>query len=345
MRRVLPSIFLALSPFTAFSQDTVPFVFPSAPGPSAGNPAGSKSGSEPEERPDCSLAKAGLPKDTIVVAAGSYAGRKTGFQMAGEPEMEATQFDVAVHSDKPIALLLGAYEPTIWAIGWTKQTNIVAVFATGYHRQAVAGLPKGTPLLTSTYKGKEGCGAHYLSVAADLDWLNPKSRELFGLPVERVHLPNPNGLIDIVESSRPKTAYVTSPHTPAASFRDKNAPPAGQAGLQLAVSKGLIRPANPLDIETVKAHYEELASKTKPKRDLPPVAGQAEGMPKYRLPPMNPGHTYVVLKDFRIPVGLTGVNQTSFVVPKGNKPPSGNPGFTVVIDLNKAIPCSGVFCR
>jgi len=32
----------------------------------------------------------------------------------------------------PVVLMLGAYEPTVWNIGWTQGTQIVAVMASGY---------------------------------------------------------------------------------------------------------------------------------------------------------------------------------------------------------------------
>jgi hypothetical protein len=44
------------------------------------------------------------------------------------------------------------------AESWSKGTRIVAVFVTGYHRQAVAGLPKGTPLIVSSQEEKQPCG-------------------------------------------------------------------------------------------------------------------------------------------------------------------------------------------
>ena len=76
------------------------------------------------------------------MAAGSYSGRLVPFQI-DQSGHQATQFDIGVHADKPVALLLSAYAPTIWSLGWTQNTRIVAVFATGYHCQAVAGLPPG----------------------------------------------------------------------------------------------------------------------------------------------------------------------------------------------------------
>ena len=54
--------------------------------------------------------------------------------------------------------MLGAYEPTIRNIIWSEKTHILAVLVEGYHRQAVAGLEKHTPLVISSYDNKGPCG-------------------------------------------------------------------------------------------------------------------------------------------------------------------------------------------
>ena len=51
-------------------------------------------------------------------------------------------------------LILADHKPSIWDIGWTEDTEIIGVFATGYHRQAVAGLPKETPIKSVLSKTK-----------------------------------------------------------------------------------------------------------------------------------------------------------------------------------------------
>lgn len=156
----------------------------------------------------CSFVGLGLPVDTIVIAAGAYSGRPLLFQI-DQSGNAATQFDVAIHADKPVALLLAAYAPAIWSISWSRGTRVVAVFATGYHRQVVAGLPKETPLITSSYDEKGACGYNYLSNDHGLGWINPKARSVFGAAVTRVYDKAPGGRLDVVESTRAQTAYAT----------------------------------------------------------------------------------------------------------------------------------------
>lgn len=338
MKPTLTFSSLILASATALAQSTVPFA--------AGEQARATADSVATAITNCSFIDKSLPKDTIVVAAGAYSGRKTNFQI-DQSGHEATQFDVAVHSDKPIALLLGAYEPTVWSIGWTKGTRVVAVFASGHHRQAVAGLPKGTPVITSSSAEQGACGGNYVGVDSGLAWVNPKARAVFGVDATRVYNKPSNGLIDIVEASRAKTDYVTSPDTPPESFRDPKAPLAGQAGIEAAVAKGLLRPLTTADIETVRAHYLANATKTGVgKPDIPPVAGGSSANTlEIRLPSLSMHNTYVVLKPFVYPAGLYGGHSVSFLILKGVPTPTGNAGHSMVIDLNKPNACSGPICR
>jgi hypothetical protein len=49
-------------------------------------------------------------------------------------------------------------DPSIWNIGWTRGTRILAVLVSGYHRQVVAGLEPQVPTLQSTFSNKGECG-------------------------------------------------------------------------------------------------------------------------------------------------------------------------------------------
>lgn len=326
------------------AQTTVPFTMGGQPQGSV--PFKETPGSVTEVA--CSFAGKGLPPDTIVIAAGGYTGRKLDFQI-DQSGHEATQFDIAVHADKPVALLLGAYEPTIWSIGWSKGTKVVAVFATGYHRQVVAGLPKGTPLIVSSHEEQQPCGYGYIGGDGNLGWINPKSRAVFGVEATRLYNRNVKGLVEIVETTRQKTDYVTSPDSPPESFRDKTAPLAGTAGLEEAIKKGLLRPLTDADIRMVQQHYIANAPEGPSglKGDIPPLAGARADTPSSDLAPKIGKHrAYVVLKPMVFPAGLYGGNLATFVVPKGTAAPTGNPGHSTVYDLNQpSSACQGPMCR
>jgi hypothetical protein len=281
----------------------------------------------------CSLPGAKLPADFAVYAAGAYAGRKAGFQI-DQSGHEATRIDVAVHSPgKPVVLMLGAYEPTVWNIGWSQGTRVVAVLVSGYHRQAVAGLEKSTPLLVSTYDNRGPCGYFYVA-ENNLGGLNPTARKLFGRPVNMVY-PAVRGKAAVGEPITADVKLVTSPDVTPDSFQDKSAPVAGRPGLEDAVARGLLRKATEQDAQA----WADAVAANAPQSDLPPVAGQ--GIPRPKGPSIY--NAYVVLKPFTFPAGLYGAHSATFLVLKGVPRPAGNPGHSAVYDFN-TLDCQGAVC-
>jgi hypothetical protein len=295
--------------------------------------ADGKSRESPPQKPICGFPELKLPPDFSIFAAGAYSGRTISYQI-DQSGHEGTQIDVAVNNpDKPVVLMLGAYEPTIWNIGWSKETKILAVLVGGYHRQAVAGLDKGIPLLVSSYDNKGPCGFFYIT-PDNLAPLNPLSKRVFGRPVDMVY-PATKGKVDVGMPMPAGGTLVRSADITPESFYDKNAPIAGPAGLEDAVRKGLLRKATASDAEA----WAEAVSQNSPQRDIPPVAGQ--GVPKPPKPPIYNG--YVVLKPFTYPSGLYGGNSATFLIPKGVPKPVGNPGHSAVYDFN-TLKCQGAVC-
>jgi hypothetical protein len=91
--------------------------------------ADGKSQERPPQKPVCGFPELTFPTNLSVLAAGAYSGRKISFQI-DQSGHEGTQIDVAVNSpDRPVVLMLGAYEPTVWNIGWSKETRILAVWS------------------------------------------------------------------------------------------------------------------------------------------------------------------------------------------------------------------------
>jgi HAMP domain-containing protein len=275
----------------------------------------------------CGFPNLVLPHDFTVVAAGGYSGRLTDFQI-DQSGHQATQIDVAVHHpDKPVVLMLGAYEPTIWNIGWSAQTRVLAVVVSGYHRQAVAGLDKSVPVLNSSYDNKGACGYFYVSSERN-EKLNPLSQRLFGRTVDMVY-PAAGGKVLIGNSLPVDVRLITSSHTPVQSYYDKTAPLAGQAGLDDAVSRGILRPATAAD---AKRWTEAVARKSG--SSLPPVAGARDS----QIDARQLFKTYVIAKPFVFPSGLYGGNSATFFVLEGVPPPSGNPGHSRVNNFNAVAP-------
>lgn len=278
------------------------------------------------DRVACGFEDLQLPtSDIVVYAAGAYAGRTVGFQI-DQSGHEATQIDVVVNNpNKPVVLMLGAYEPTVWNVGWTPKTKIAAVLVSGYHRQAIAGLEPSTPFIVSSHDNKGPCGYFYVD-ANDLKPLNPMAKRLFGRPVDMV-FPAIKGKVVVGLPLAAGTPLLTSSAVKPESFRDPVAPLAGPAGVADALKKGLLRKATAADAEA----WVDAVLRNSPNRDIPPVAGT--GVPKPPRPPMH-GNTYVVLKAFTYPAGLYGAHSATFLIPKGVPQPDGNRGHSDVFDFN-----------
>lgn len=194
----------------------------------------------------CGFVKS-LPNDLIIYAGGSYSGKEIDYQI-DQSGHQATQFEVIVnYSEQPVALILGAYEPSIWNVAWTQGTRITAVVATGYHRQAVAGLPKDTLILNSSYDNRDPCGYLYIT-EKNLSKINPLSKRVFGKKVNLVHYASKGNLVFGEQISSSDKLY-TSKDSPPEIFFDKTKPLAGKAGLEDLVARGLMRASTFKDVE------------------------------------------------------------------------------------------------
>ena len=181
---------------------------------------------------ECVFPNSELPNDFPVYAAGWYSSyRWLDFQIDRESGDMAVQMDLVVNSpSKPVVVILGRSDPTIYNIKWTEGTDIMAVVATGYDRQAVAGLPEKTPLLISTYSNGAKCG--YFSQDPDIygyEEVDSISEKLLGRPVDKLKVEDsPSEWVgEPPEEEKPK--LFSSNDTTVNSFYDPSAPLAGQA--------------------------------------------------------------------------------------------------------------------
>lgn len=279
----------------------------------------------------CSFDSDNLPDDIIIYAGGAYSGKDIDFQI-DQSGSQATQFEVIVNSpDKPVALILGAYDPSIWNIAWTQGTKISAVLATGNHRQAVAGLPVGTPILISTSHGGGPCGYLYVT-KKNLREINPLSRKAFNKEVSLVHYANDGRLVfgnQINSTDKLYTSKDTAPDT----FHDTSAILAGKAGLDDFVARGLMRKVT-ID---VAERWENLKADTY-KEDLPPVASGGSSFKLFNRVGILDG--YVILAQVTIPAGLYGAHSAVFFLEEGVPYPKGKLGHSTLYDFN-TMSCSG----
>lgn len=265
----------------------------------------------------CAFENLALPKDLRVYAAGGYSGRRLGYAL-DESGHEATRFDITVNSaSQPVALLLGAYQPSVWNISWSKGTQIVAVMISGYHHQAIAGLEESVPVLKSSFDDPGPCGYFYVSGTQSAS-VNPIARKLFQQPVDQMFPGYSDGEILVGDSLSVGLELLTGTRPPE-SPSDRYTVRSGQQAIDSAVAKGLLRPATPADADA----WVVLGRANTPKPAL------------YKA--------YVVLAPFSYPSGLVGEDSVTFFVLRGGPRPSGNPGQSVVYDFN-SMTCSGPRC-
>lgn len=290
----------------------------------------------PPVAPACAFPGVNLSGDFAVLAAGAYSGRRTDMQI-DQSGHAATQIDVIVHrTDKPVVLMLGAYEPTIWNIARTPNTRIAGVLASGYHRQAVAGLEPSVPVLEATYDNKSACGYFYVNTD-NLRSINPLSQRLFQRNVDMVY-PAQNGSVTVSDAGFTPVNLVRSNAVTPESFRDRNAPLAGMAGLDDGVRKGLLRNATQADLDAWASAAQAQANA---RNNLPPVAGQVRA--ERSVSSLMLIRAYVVQQAYTYPAGLWGGNLATFIIPRGVPRPSGNPGHSMVLDYN-TLSCQGPGC-
>ncbi|NZA24933.1 hypothetical protein H0E84_00900 [Luteimonas sp. SJ-92] len=280
----------------------------------------------------CRLDGFAMPEDARVYAAGAYSGARADFQI-DQSGHQATTMQVAVNQpDAPVVLLLGAYEPAVWSVGWTSGTRIAAVVVTGYHRQRVTGLPASIPTLVSTYQDRGPCGYAYVG-GEGMRQLNPLARQVFGRPVDMAFTAR-DGQVLVGEPLAGASLQTDAAAVAPAEFRLKDAPLAGQAGLDAALRAGVLRPATQVDVLA----WEAASSRHGAAEDVPPVQGAA----RPRVSSV-PHRAYTVLKAFQIPAGLYGAHSATFYVAPGVPSPTGNPGHSSVRDIDTGT-CAGATC-
>ena len=269
----------------------------------------------------CALQSAEISDDALIYAAGGYNGRELDFQI-DDSGHTATRMDVVVtETARPVVLLLGAYEPTLWVIHPAEDADIRAVVISGYHTQMLATETVAAPSLVSTYEGQGVCG--FVRIYGSEGSADPLAQHLFGRDVEQTELVDDasGGVVVIGPADQTEAALQTvTDETLEQRFAWRGAP-AGEAGLSQLLETGALQRASE---ENVKAWI---------------AAAGEHGAPE--LDPF--GRAYVVRASFTFPAGLYGAHAAQFFVPEGVPAPNGDPGHSTIYDFN-TLRCTGVLC-
>lgn len=281
----------------------------------------------------CSFGRDVISDNTLVYAGGARAGKKISHSI-DDSGHETTQFEVIVNSpDKPVALILGAYEPSVWNLSWTRGTKISAVVATGYYRQAVAGLPQDVPVLISSHNNNGPCGYLYVENGY-LKKISRLSQKVFDKDVAMVHYAKSGTLAMGIPIDQNLKLY-SSDDIPVDSFFDNSAPSAGMAGIEDLLRQGLIRKATSDDV-TAWLEREAEANGEK----LPPEVSRSISAKHKSIGLFN---AYVILGQITIPAGLYGGRAVSFFLDEGVPYPKGDLGHSGLYDFS-TMTCTGVRC-
>ena len=269
-----------------------------------------------------------LPEDLYVYAAGAYKGKDLPFSSTEGSKHTMTEMFINVHEPtKPVALILGAYDPVIWQIRWSKETRLAAVYISGSEPQYLSGLPPDIPVIISD---SGSCGRDYVSEMT-LDWINPMSVRLFGKKADGVYVTGRDGFINIGRQSS-NIEYFNEYAKTSDSYRPEGVPLPGRAGIRAAIEQGIIRRANGDD-------YETLAAILNQDRNIPPVHGV--DLPKHpALKYFRLNNAYVIMKPFTIP-DMGEIVDAHFILLKGVPYPQGSSRHIIIFDLNRDGRCTG----
>lgn len=128
-----------------------------------------------------------IPANTKIYAAGMHSGEALDWQIddSGEP---ATLGMVSVNSPtQSVVLVLSAYAPTVWHVGWTEGTQIVAVVISGWNTQVILGLPPEVPVISSTLNNKGPFEAFFMRNSEGVRESSQVTKKLFGRSVDRAY--------------------------------------------------------------------------------------------------------------------------------------------------------------
>lgn len=268
--------------------------------------------------PVCGFPDLAIPPEAKIYAVGGYrGGRNLGWRI-GHGFRPTALSQVAVNSpDAPVVLLLGAYESTVWEVGWTEGTVILAVLVSGNEAQGLSGLPPWTKTLVSyDYPDYGPCPAFYITGEAAEGVKRADELALKAFQRRPDEYLNSTDLEYLV-AGRPLAAGQKVLMAQTLVREDLELPGSGltgRAALEAMVRAGVISPASDADID----RWRE--TKNRRRRLLSRSEGQpsADGL---GLAGLNTGNTFVISDERRVfcPEGLP--EPAAFLLPPGLRAP------------------------
>jgi len=155
----------------------------------------------------CGLA--GLPEDAEVHLVGLYKGSNRLRFPLGTSGHGTTEIDVVVgRVQSPVILVLSAYDPVVWRVGYTSLSRIAGVLASGYHTQAVIGISRDTPLRIISYEQTRGCESFHAYSPQTAAQAERKIMTLVGRGIDKFYSSSPALIGQVEGDSRSGSADV-----------------------------------------------------------------------------------------------------------------------------------------
>jgi hypothetical protein len=247
----------------------------------------------------------GLIEDAEVHLVGLYKGQKELDLQLGESGHGTTEIEVIVgRAPRPVILVLSAYDPVLWKVGYTSPSSIAGVLVSGYHTQALIGIPRATPHRVLSSEQTRGCGLFHAHSAQNAAQAERLIMALVGRGIDKYYGSASASVVHVGGDASARPGDVT--HSPDLTIDDypvvRGDVPAGEKGIDALQRQGKLRLATARDV----------AAWSGDKREQSKLASY-----------VSMGRVYVVLGEMTLPSGLFGGHRRDFIVPAGVPKPKG----------------------
>lgn len=279
-------------------------------------------------------------EELVVYAALGYSGEQTDYQFKNSLERVGRYQLFINEPTKPVALVLGSYESSIWDIKYTRQTDIKYLIVTGYYQQAVIGVDENTKIINTAGHGNYKCGL--LDITSDpitrlenIKKANLIAQNAYGRKIQEVYLMTDenNSSAKIDSENVPEDRFIQSSIYKVENYISKTTPRVGLEGLEYALEHGFVRKA---ELDEVEDWNNKIEKKRFPQSTAEYVRSNENSFDEryYKRPYQTerlPNNAYVILVDgYEVPKDFVGF----FLVPEGVRPPFKNLAQSSIYDMN-----------
>ncbi len=241
-----------------------------------------------------------LTDDVAVLGVGTYQGVRPSERQLDNTSHGTTIAEVYVEMpDRPVLLVLSAYEPVLWQVDQAPGTDIIGVLISGYHGQALTGLQSQTPSFISSYEVPGDFQPTFVAHGTSPELL--EANEIVELLTGRKMESFTDEAIDdifFVGEAGPKVD--DADRSPIDVWDEPYDPSTAEPAIARLVEEGLLRPATIEDAQAwLDKHNELYASLDTELKTLS----------------LDLGRTFVVTGEVTLPDGLFGAHSVAFIVP------------------------------